>query len=104
MFRIHYASRLVTDARPAGDPGVIVRSTKINDTFSRYDNLEDAYRQAVNDMFYGKVVLGIEDENQDCKVVITAQQITAEVEKMNNELGPSWKMREWKDYIHGVKL
>lgn len=55
-------------------------------------------------MFYGKVVLGIEDENQDCKVVITAQQITAEVEKMNNELGPSWKMREWKDYIHGVKL
>lgn len=104
MYRIHYASRLVVDARPTDDPSNIIRAANIKDTYARYENIEDAYRQAVNDMFHGKVVLGIEDEADDCKVVITAQKLTAAAEKMAKELGPNFKRSERQQFARELKL
>jgi hypothetical protein len=63
MYRIRYASRLVQSSQgPEVVAGEIVPAARVKETFSRYDNLDDAYRQAVNDLYHGKIVLGIENE------------------------------------------
>ncbi len=58
MFRIRYAARLVVDARP--DAPIRAHRQK-QDSFSYYDSLVHAFRQAVNDLHHGRIVLGIEE-------------------------------------------
>jgi hypothetical protein len=69
MYRIVYASRLVTDAREPDDPTNIFRSAVIKQSYARYDSLDDAVRQALSDLHYGKVVLGIDDEQTGAMIV-----------------------------------
>lgn len=96
MYRIMYASRLVTDAREPDDPTNIVRSAKINETFARYDNLDDAVRQAVNDLHFGKIVLGIDDEATG-KIEVTVEDLTGHLanaqKKIDKEINRGFSPR-----------
>lgn len=67
MFRIRYAAREVVDAR--GDRAPIQRAAIRRDTFARFENIDHAVMQAVNDLHHNKIVLGIEDEKSG-KVVV----------------------------------
>jgi hypothetical protein len=62
MFRIRYARRVVTDARPKDDPDNVFVAAEIPETFAEFERIEDAYRQAISDLHHGKIVLGVEDE------------------------------------------
>lgn len=83
-FCIRYADRVVVDARPKDDPENTIQVAKMGEYVSWYDRAEDAYRQAVNDLYHGKMVLGIEDVNG--KVVIDVKELHAGLVKAQKEM------------------
>jgi hypothetical protein len=85
MYRIMYASRLVTDARETDDPSNIIRSQQVKQSYARYDSLDDAVRQAINDLYFGKVVLGI-DEEESGKIVLSVEELTATLAKAESSI------------------
>lgn len=84
MYRIHYAERGVTDARPKDDPDNIFVAAEIPESFAYYTHKIDAFRQAVNDLYHGKIVLGVESKRGG--IVFTVQELTAALARAQKEI------------------
>jgi catechol 2,3-dioxygenase-like lactoylglutathione lyase family enzyme len=92
MYCIRYASRVVSDPRP----DAAIRTARIKKSVAWYEELNDAFRQAVTDTYFGKTVLGMEQHKTQPnmlneygvippgKVVVDAVSLHAAAEKFKN--------------------
>ena len=84
MFAIRYAPRLILDARGDDAPEGQRAFQQTVEYRTWHATLLESVQQAVNDLYYGKPVLGIEDEKGNIKVDVV--QLHVELTKAQNQM------------------
>lgn len=84
MYLIRYAPRLIIDARGDDAPEGLRALQQTSEYVTKHATLQESVQQAVNDLYFGKPVLGIEDEKGN--VVVDPVQLHIELAKAQNTM------------------